>query len=181
MATLAEPQERDDRERVGLLVSRGQGGGLQRFIADPQLLAASDSNFKPAPGRFSTVRHKRYPVLVNPTVRRKKFMRITYKIVAVLSILLGVAHMGFTPVFYPKFGLSAMWFAGTGLALVFLGTTNLAIAQGTDGGGRWIGIVSNFIGLAFFTMIAITIKAPQGYLGCLLVAGMLILGTRRRT
>ena len=107
-------------------------------------------------------------------------MRITYKIVTFFAILLGVSHVGFTPVFYPKFGLSAMWFAGTGLALVFLGTTNLVIARETDGPGRWIGIVSNFIGLAFFTMIAVIIKAPQGYLGWLLVAGMLILGARRR-
>ena len=51
-------------------------------------------------------------------------MRLFYRITA-YSLSLGVIHTALTPLFYDRFSPDALWFAGTGLALVFLGLLNL--------------------------------------------------------
>jgi hypothetical protein len=105
-------------------------------------------------------------------------MRKAYCIFAVLSILLGLAHVGFTGVFYPQLDLAAAWFAGTGLSLIFLGVLNLVVAGISRGYRKWLTLLCNSMGLLLFVAIAVMIKSPQGYLGVLLVLGLLLLGLK---
>jgi hypothetical protein len=102
------------------------------------------------------------------------------KLRIVLSLfiaLLGVAHTCFTPVFYNKCDLFSLWFAATGLALVFMGGANyLMIGRGET----WLKIgaaVANFGMLTILTMVAISLNhAPQAWLGVALALGLFVTG-----
>ena len=52
-------------------------------------------------------------------------MKTVYKISSWVILVLGVGHISATPAFSPGFTADALWFAGTGLALVFLGFISL--------------------------------------------------------
>lgn len=57
-------------------------------------------------------------------------MRILDWICAVIVTALGVVHCAFTPIAYRSFTLSAVWFFGTGLALIFAGMLNVLRLKG---------------------------------------------------
>lgn len=105
-------------------------------------------------------------------------MKNVHLVVSALTILLGAAHVGFTPVFYRQFDVAALWFVGTGLATVFLGVANVFLAGRNEAAMRWVGAATNLVGLGFITTLAVMLKAPQGYLGVVLVLGLLVGGLR---
>lgn len=49
---------------------------------------------------------------------------------------LGIVHTALTPVFYGRFSLGALWFAGSGLAMIFIGFFNIALSR--DVGRDWL-------------------------------------------
>jgi uncharacterized membrane protein len=105
-------------------------------------------------------------------------MKKAHLVFSVLTILLGAAHVGFTPVFYRQFDLGAMWFVGTGLATVFLGVANVFLAGRSEPAMRLLGAAMNLVGLGFISTLAVMLKAPQGYLGVGFALGMLVCGLR---
>ena len=99
-------------------------------------------------------------------------MKKTRYILSILTAILGVAHVAFTPMFYHYCTIDAMWFAGTGLSLVFLGLANALLIGRNEKWTRIAGLVANFAALTLMTMIAVILKQPQAWLGCILTLGL---------
>jgi hypothetical protein len=82
----------------------------------------------------------------------------------VLLIILGIFHTSFTPVFYKIFDLNALWFAGTGLAFVFLGLINVSRLQTTAMLTRLLCSISNALALIFCIFIFSKMAQPQVFI-----------------
>ena len=92
-------------------------------------------------------------------------MRITYKIAAYLLVLLGIVHIALTPLFFKQFGLDVLWFAGTGLALVFLGNLNLIVMLSRRSGFYIMAITSNIMALLLMTLLLSMNPSLQAWIG----------------
>ncbi|HYY59046.1 MAG TPA: hypothetical protein VE842_17080 [Pyrinomonadaceae bacterium] len=105
-----------------------------------------------------------------------------YKISTSLIIALGSVHVLFTIPAYGRWTLNAMWFAGSGLAIVFAGFLNLALlrAGGSDGVVRLLCLFTNLLVALLFTAALSLLTEPQVYLGLALfifeTVGVLMLG-----
>lgn len=77
---------------------------------------------------------------------------------------LGVGHTLLTPVFTRKQPrLQQLWFAGSGLALVFLGLLNLARAQTGDPTVRSFCQLANPLGTLYLGLLVRDLPEPQAY------------------
>ena len=85
-------------------------------------------------------------------------------IASYLLLFMGVGHTVLTPQFYQHFELDALWFAGTGLALVFLGGLNLARVYSGKRPMVWAVLLANLAWMAFNTLLLILIREPQAFL-----------------
>ncbi|MBN1305791.1 MAG: hypothetical protein JXA13_15240 [Anaerolineales bacterium] len=90
-------------------------------------------------------------------------MRLFYKIASYL-LLIGVIHTALTPVFYPGFTLEALWFAGTGLALVFLALLNITAERLMASWVLDLCLVANLAGTIFGILIVMLLPEIQAYL-----------------
>lgn len=99
--------------------------------------------------------------------------RIDYGISAGL-IGLGTLHTLLTPMFYPDFSPNAVWFAGSGLTLVFLGAINVARLHSRDTLLRRMCLAANLTGTLFCTVVALAVPEPQAYLAVGLAAAALV-------
>jgi len=59
-------------------------------------------------------------------------IKIIDSVAIALLIILGLVHVCMTPVLYKTFDLQSLWFAGTGLAFVFLGLFNFSRISSKD-------------------------------------------------
>lgn len=92
-------------------------------------------------------------------------MRIAYKIAAYLLVLLGIVHIALTPMFFRQFGLDVLWFAGTGLGLVFLGNLNLIVMLSRRSGFYMMAITSNIMALLLMILILSMNPSLQAWIG----------------
>lgn len=78
-------------------------------------------------------------------------IRLLQKISTFIIIAIGVIHTSMTPVFYDHLSEAAFWFAGTGLAAIFIGLLNISLWRGgaKDPVVRRTGNFANFLFLAF--------------------------------
>jgi hypothetical protein len=90
-------------------------------------------------------------------------MKKLYKISSYLLILLGLIHIAFTPVFEPTFSPSAVWFAGAGLSLVFLGLLNLIAIQAKKYSIFSACLIANLISIIYGLLIIIAVPQPQAF------------------
>lgn len=97
-----------------------------------------------------------------------------YRIFSYLTIVSGIIHIGFTPVFYSSLSINAIWFIGTGLAVCFLGLLNLSDLISEDNIVLRISIVSNILFFIFSISCAIAVNEPHAYLFILIIFGLLI-------
>lgn len=99
-------------------------------------------------------------------------MKTVHTITSVLIVLLGCVHIGFT--FNNYYGLSydAVWFLGTGVAIVLAGFMNIALYR--DGGRDaviWImALITNLFFLLGFAGASYMMREPQVFVGALLFA-----------
>lgn len=103
-------------------------------------------------------------------------LRTLHKISSVLLVALGVIHTGLTPVFYGKFSHNALWFAGSGLTMIFVGFLNIGLTRdvGRDRIVQVLCYAANLLTL-FFGFLMITLdREPQVIFGFLLIALMTI-------
>ena len=91
----------------------------------------------------------------------------------VLLIILGIFHTSFTPVFYKVIDLNALWFAGTGLAFVFLGLINVSRLQTTGMLIRLLCSISNALTLIFCILIFLKMAQPQVFISLFLLVILL--------
>lgn len=88
-------------------------------------------------------------------------------------IVLGAVHVTFVRC-YGELSPEAVWFAGAGFALVFLGLLNLA-ARATTTADVWrLCRVGNLLGVGFGAPAAVTVGEPHGYVGLLLLVALAI-------
>lgn len=106
-------------------------------------------------------------------------MKLILTILSYAMTLLGTIHTVLTPVFYPRLTPGAAWFAGTGLALVFLGLLNYASAKVFQ---KWllnICAVADIVGVVFTCLIVITLPSLQSFIAlaifCLTAAACALL------
>ena len=94
-------------------------------------------------------------------------MRLFYRITA-YSLSLGVIHTALTPLFYDQFSPDALWFAGTGLALVFLGLLNLMAERVWEVWALNICIAANLIGCVYSILGAVALPEIQAYIAVII-------------
>ena len=108
-------------------------------------------------------------------------MRAAYKICAWLIVALGCAHVLFTLHDYGEFSLDAMWFFGSGLALVFAGFLNVAHirAGGRDRLVRALTVLTDALCALLFVAALSLMRQPQVFVGVLLFAFAAVAALRR--
>jgi hypothetical protein len=90
----------------------------------------------------------------------------------------GVGHVLLTPAFYRhESPLNQTWFAGSGLALTFLGMLNLARARG-DVTARGLSRAANPAGALFLGVVAARLRDPQTFAALALTLGLTALALR---
>ena len=103
-------------------------------------------------------------------------MKTIHKISSWIILALGVVHALATPFFYSGFTEDALWFAATGLGLVFLGLLNLEVIQNPTSARFTLCIVADALAsLLFGTLLPlIGLNAPQAYLAVVSFLGALV-------
>ncbi len=104
--------------------------------------------------------------------------RKVYLIVVAITFLLGILHSTLTFVIYKKLAANALWFLGTGLALLFYSALNLIhIKHGGESDVRLLVRIVNVLMLLFITVSVRTLGVegnPQVVV--LVAAGILMIG-----
>jgi hypothetical protein len=105
-----------------------------------------------------------------------------YKICAWLIVALGAAHVLFTFHDYEEFSLRAMWFAGSGLALVFAGFLNVAHirAAGRDPLVRALTVLTDAACALLFAAALTLMRQPQVLVGLALFALATLFAARKK-
>jgi hypothetical protein len=107
-------------------------------------------------------------------------VRQLHKITTGLIIALGCLHIGFTPLNYSRFDMDAMWFVGTGFALILAGFLNVAMIRTADRVVRALCVITNVSFALLFGVALLQMVQPQVFVGVALfgVAGFCALFTR---
>lgn len=101
-------------------------------------------------------------------------MKIAYQISTFLVTGLGIVHTVMTPVFYPEFSPDTAWFAGTGLALIFLGFLNFYALLVQKSVILNFCIVANVLGSILGVLIIIVLPEPQAFVALIAFLGIFI-------
>ena len=94
-------------------------------------------------------------------------MTTVHKVSAYALLALGILHTALTPLFYQQFDVDTLWFAGTGLGLIFLALLNLVALRSPIRIVRSICLAANLIGLVYGILIVIVLPEPQSFLALL--------------
>jgi hypothetical protein len=98
--------------------------------------------------------------------------RVTHKIASGLIIALGAIHCLFTALNYDRFTLDAMWFLGSGIAIILAGFLNVAaIRVGvSDRVVRFLCLTANLVFVILFAVALWLLSQPQVFVGLALFA-----------
>jgi hypothetical protein len=94
-------------------------------------------------------------------------VKLFYKISAYL-LLIGVIHTALTPLFYDRFSSDALWFAGTGLALVYLSLFNIVAERSRANWMLKICVAANLAGLIYGILIVLALPEFQAFISLLI-------------
>lgn len=92
-------------------------------------------------------------------------MRLLHKIITGLIIALGCLHIGFTPFNYDRLNMEAMWFVGTGVAIILAGFLNVAVIRVADRVVRTLSIITNASFALLFAVALFRLAQPQVFVG----------------
>ena len=101
-------------------------------------------------------------------------MRLAFRITAYSLSSLGVIHTALTPLFYDRFSPDALWFAGTGLALVFLGLLNIVAERVWEVWALNVCIAANLIGCVYGILVVLALPEIQAYVGLVIFIAVVI-------
>lgn len=101
-------------------------------------------------------------------------MKKVYLISAFLILFLGLIHTAMTPVFYPAFSLDSLWFAGAGLALVFLGSLNYFASKIMTKLILNVCIIANIILTIYLSLISVLLPEIHAFIGVILMLCLLV-------
>jgi hypothetical protein len=102
-------------------------------------------------------------------------------ILAVVAGLLGLAHLALTALIYTSWTADALWFVGTGLAIVIAAAANIAAINALDHPSRLIMAIINVMMIGFFAAAWSVLPGPQVIVGGILFAGLAVCGWKRAT
>lgn len=103
-------------------------------------------------------------------------LKTVHKISSWLLVALGVVHTALTPMFYGRLSPGALWFAGSGLAMIFVGFLNIIFSRnaGHDRVTRILCYIANLTTTAFGVLIVLVDNEPQVIFGMILIALMTV-------
>ena len=98
-----------------------------------------------------------------------------HKILTGIIIALGVLHVLVTFHDYDSFSVRAMWFAGTGVAIILAGFLNIVLLReaGKDTVVRTLCLIANLVFAVMFVLALLILPQPQVFVG----AGLFIAAT----
>lgn len=82
-------------------------------------------------------------------------------LLASLGLLLGVLHLALTLPMYGRLSLEALWFAGSGLAVVCCGLMNVVALRSRPPLTRWAVVTANLLIAGFFAAAWPLLPGPQ--------------------
>ncbi|MEI8167745.1 MAG: hypothetical protein WCG26_15295 [Chloroflexales bacterium] len=92
----------------------------------------------------------------------------------------GAGHVLLAPIAYRhESAQNQLWFAGSGLALMFLGMLNLARVRGDDAETRRLSKVANPAGAVFLLLLAARLRERQTVAALALSVGLTALALRK--
>ena len=93
--------------------------------------------------------------------------KLIHKIISGLVIGLGALHCLFTFLNYDHFTLDAMWFLGSGIAIILAGFLNVAAIRvgGSDKVVRFLCLAANLIFVVLFAVALWLLSQPQVFVG----------------
>ena len=91
---------------------------------------------------------------------------------AIVAGLLELAHLALSPLLYPRCTTDALWFVGTGFAIVICAMANIAAINAADRTSRSIMAVINAMMTGFFLAAWSVLPGPQVIVGGILFAGL---------
>jgi len=96
-------------------------------------------------------------------------LKTAHRIVAYLIVLLGIAHLGFTFIAYSRFSFGALWFIGSGLAIIFAGFLNIVLigneAAAADTAAWFLCLIANATSALLFALALTLFTEPQVFVG----------------
>jgi hypothetical protein len=102
-------------------------------------------------------------------------MKASIRILSLVIILLGVAHIWFAFPLYAN--ADTLWFVGSGMAIIFVGIMNLVVLDAIKRQGLYLTLLSNVLNCALFCFALYILDEPQVYFGiALFAATSLLLG-----
>lgn len=99
---------------------------------------------------------------------------------AIIGVLLGAVHLALTPLAYVDWTIDALWFVGTGLAIVLAAAANLIGFQSSGVGSRLIVAAINFAMGFFFAAAWLVLPGPQVVIGGVLFFALAICSLANR-
>lgn len=98
-------------------------------------------------------------------------LKTLHKTCAWLLVALGAVHAALTPMFYGRFSLSAMWFLGSGLTMIFLGFLNITLGRnaGRDRLAKILCNIANILCTGFGFLLVTVDSEPQVIFGLVLI------------
>lgn len=77
------------------------------------------------------------------------------------GLLLGVLHLALTLPIYGRLSLEALWFAGSGLAVVCCALMNVGALRSSAPFSRWAAVIANLLIAGFFAAAWPLLPSPQ--------------------
>lgn len=107
-------------------------------------------------------------------------VRMVYKIITGLIIALGLLHTAFTWHNYDEINLDAVWFFGTGVAIILAGFLNVVLIRvgSKDKLILVLCLITNIFFATLFVLALFLLKQPQVFLGSLLFFTAIILSAK---
>jgi hypothetical protein len=101
-------------------------------------------------------------------------MRSLHTAVSSALVLAGAGHIVMTARYYEGLTPAAVWFAGAGLALVFLGLLNLVAACQRQRSLGLVCLTANLIGVAYGVAVVLTLPVVQAVVALVLMASVTV-------
>ncbi len=116
-----------------------------------------------------------------PYFVEKLTMKIIIRICAFVVIAIGIIHIGFGFLNFKELSPDALWFCGSGLAMIFLGFINLLMDRHpTDKWHSSFALISNALFVVFVAVMNIVMLMVPGVITLIAVFILLTLGILKR-
>lgn len=105
---------------------------------------------------------------------KEESMRSLHTAVSSALVMIGVGHTVMTVHYYQALTPAAIWFAGAGLALVFLGLLNLVAARQKQRSLSLVCLIANLVGVAYGVTVVLALPVLQAFVALVLLASVTV-------